>query len=225
MHHRTPWFLGIIILLLFFIFFMPSIGMHLRGLMGPQGEAPSNVQQLAAENESLKAQIAEFDTIEGELPTSTPNTIRAMVYSRYPLNFKNEMVVNVGTDDKITVGSAVIFQGNLIGFVKESSPQSSVIQTIFDPNYKLLVRIGSNGYDALLVGGSYPMVESIAKTANISVGDIVYGADPSAPYAIPVGEIANVALASNNLFEEASLSFPYDIGMIQTVEITQSNSQ
>jgi cell shape-determining protein MreC len=65
------------------------------------------------------------------------------------------------------------------------------------------------------------MVESIVKTANISAGDVVYGADESVPYAIPIGEVADVALAQNSLFKEASLSFPYDMGTIQTVEIVK----
>ena len=47
-------------------------------------------EQLMAENESLKAQLAELRVVADELPTSTPDTIHAMVYSDYPLNFKNE---------------------------------------------------------------------------------------------------------------------------------------
>jgi hypothetical protein len=41
------------------------------------------------------------------------------------------------------------------------------------------------------------------------------------PYAMPVGEVADISLTPNSLFEEASLSFPYDMGMVQTVEIVK----
>ena len=220
MQPRQSWFLGIVIvLLLVFIFFMPSVGMRMRGFLGPRTSAASDAQQLAAENVSLKARIAELAAIAGELPSSTFGTIPAVVYSNYPFNFKNEMTVNAGSLDGVVSGSAVLFKGNLVGIVTVSSAHRSTVQTIFDPNFKLPVRIGVHGYDALFVGGSYPMIESIAKTASIGTGDIVYSAGSGAPYAIPVGEIASVALAPSNLFEEASLSFTYDMGNVQTVEI------
>jgi cell shape-determining protein MreC len=219
---RKSLFLGIVVvLLLFFIFFMPSLGMRLRGFLGPQAASPSDAERLAAENESLTAKLAEFDVISSELPTSTPNAVRAMVYSDYPLNFKNEFTVNAGAQDTVAVGDAVVFQGNLIGTVTQASVHSSVVQTIFDPNFKLPVKIGTRGYDALLAGGSYPMVESIAKTAGVTEGDIVMSAAPGMPYGIAIGTLGNITVAPDNLFEEASLSFPYDMGMVQTVEIVK----
>jgi cell shape-determining protein MreC len=222
MQPRKSWFLGIVIvLLLFFIFLMPSLGMRLRGFLGPQAAPPDSAEQLAAENNSLKAQLAGLAVIAGEMPSSTPNAVRAMVYSDYPFNFKSDMTVNAGSEDGIAPGDAVLFEGNLVGIVAQSSESYSVVQTMFDPNFKLPVRIGTKGYDALLVGGSYPMAESIAKTATIAAGDVVTSAGTGVPYGIAVGTVQNVTLAANNLFEEASLSFPYDTGMIQTVEIVR----
>jgi len=223
MKHPQSWFLGIVIvLLLFFIFFMPSVGMRMRGLLGPRlGSATGDAQQLAAENVSLKAQIAEFAAIAGELPSSTFGTIPAVVYSNYPFNFKSEMTVDAGSLDGVVSGAAVLFQGDLVGVITGSSAHRSTAQTIFDPNFKLPVRIGAHGYDALLVGGSYPMIESIAKTATVAAGDVVYSAGSGMPYGVAVGTVDEVTLAPDNLFEEASLSFPYDIGTVQTVEIVR----
>lgn len=188
--------------------------------MGPRlGGAPSSIEELTAENESLKAKLAELGIVASEVPTSTEGAIRAMVYSRYPFNFKNEMILDVGATDGVVAGDAVASGGNLVGLVQDVMPHSSVAETIFDPYFKMSVRIGTQGYDALLVGGSYPMVESIVKTATIAAGDVVYSAAPGIPYAMPVGEIGNAALSPNNLFEEASIVFPYDIDMIQAVEI------
>lgn len=222
MKHPQSWFLGVVIaFLLFFIFFMPMVGTRVRGLLGPQVVAPNDAEQLAAENVSLKAQLAKVAVIMNELPTSTPDTIRAMVYSHYPLNFKNELTVDAGTSDGVAVKDAVIFQGNLVGVVEQSSAHGSVVQTIADPNFKLPVRIGPKGYDALLVGGSYPQIETIAKTATIATGDVVVSVATGTPYGIAVGTVQNAVLAPDNLFKEASLVFPYDIGMIQTVLIVK----
>lgn len=222
MRHRKSWFLGIVIaLILFFIFLMPSVGMRLRGFLGPQAVSPTSAEQLTAENNTLAARLAELAVVSDEMPSSTPNTVRAMVYSDYPFNFKSSMTVNVGSDSGVAVGDAVLFEGNLVGTVAQTSANRSVVETVFDPNFKLPVRIGTKGYDALLVGGSYPMAESIAKTATVSAGDIITSAGAGAPYGVALGTVQSVALAANNLFEEASVSFPYDMGMIQAVLIVK----
>lgn len=226
MQPRQSWFLGIVIvLLLFLIFAMPFVGMRLRWLMGPQSSAPSDAQALMAQNESLQAQLSELRAVANELPpNATPGTIHAMVYSEYPFNFKSTVTVGAGSADGAAPGDAVLFGGNLIGFISGVSAHESVAQTVFDPNFKLQVRIGAHGYDALLVGGSYPMAESIAKTAVVTAGDVVYSAAPGMPYAIPVGTVENVSLAPNNLFEQAALSFPYDMSNVQAVEILGKSS-
>jgi len=73
--------------------------------------------------------------------------------------------------------------------------------------------------DALLVGGAYPKATSIAKTAAIANGDIVYTAAPGIPYALPVGIVNATDTSADNLFQEASLSFAYDINGVETVLI------
>jgi len=222
MKHRQSWFLGVVVvLLLFFIFFMPSVGMKLRFLLGPQSLSFTSTDQLMAENESLSAKLSELSVVAGEVPHQTPDTVLAMAYSDYPFNFKDEITLNAGSDDGVAAHDAVLFGGNLIGFVSGLTAHRSVVQTVFDPNFKLQVRIGTKGYDALLVGGPYPMAESIAKTAVITSGDVIYNAAPNAPYAIPMGTVQNASLAPDNLFEQASLSLPYDRSGIQAVEIVK----
>jgi rod shape-determining protein MreC len=222
MQPRTSWFLGIVIaLLLFFIFFMPSVGVALRAFLGPSSLPPAAGEQLLAENESLAAKLSMLTTVSDELPHRTPNTILAMVYSDYPFNFKDEITVDAGSADGVVAGDAVLFGGNLVGFVSGLSAHRSVVRTIFDPDFKLQVRIGTKGYDALLAGGSYPMAESIVKTATIVAGDVVYSAAPGAPYAVPVGTVENVSPAPDNLFAQATLSLPYHESEMQVVEIVK----
>ncbi len=220
MQHRRSWFLGIVIvLLLFFVVAMPSIGTRVSRFFGPQALTPNDTAQLAAENESLKAKLAELSVIQNQLPTVPQNAIRAMVDSTYPMNFKNEVMVNVGSDNQIASGDTVLFQGTLFGLIEKVWPTSALVQTIFDPQFKTHVRIGPSGYDGLFLGGPYPTVETIAKSAKLMQGDVVYTAGSGMPYATPIAEIAQVTAAPSDLFKEASLSFPYDMSMIQTVEI------
>jgi rod shape-determining protein MreC len=235
------WLLGgLIIILLIFVIFEPSYGWKLRQFFTPSNIVPQSSainananagvsisanndgnNNLATENEALKAQLAVLQSVAAELPTSSHNYIRAMVYSRYPLNFKNELMVNAGMNDGVTVGAAVVFQGLMVGRIVAVEKSSATVQTVFDNNFKMPVRVGSGGYDGLLTGGSYPFIASISKNAHIGANDIVYTAAPGIPYALPIGEVQSTSTSADNLFEQAALVFPYDVNTIQTVLITQ----
>jgi rod shape-determining protein MreC len=144
-----------------------------------------------------------------------------MVYSRYPMNFKNEILVDAGVDKGVVAGKAVLFGNIFIGKVIDVFPGSALVQTVFDGDFKMPVRVGSSGYDALCVGGVYPKAGSISKNASLANGDVVITADPNFPYGLPVGVVRDVSISADNLFEEATINFAYDINSIQTVLIAK----
>jgi rod shape-determining protein MreC len=206
------------------IFLEPSYGWKLRSWLTPQAPPASSQTSdptLEAQNQSLEAQLAVLQGVANELPHVPSGYIPAMVYSRYPLNFKSELLVNAGSDEGVAVGKAVVFQGVLIGIVEKVFGGSSLVQTVFDENLKTPVRIGSKGYDGLLSGGADPEITSIQKGEPIATGDIVYSAAPSFSYGLPVAVVAATGTTSDGLFEDATLSFAYDINDIQTVLIAQ----
>jgi cell shape-determining protein MreC len=227
---NNRWVSGaLIVILLFLIFFIPSYGWKIRTWLSPalSGSAGSNSAvasqvdspTLAAQNDALQAQLSTLQVVASQLPTSTPNSIRAMVYSRYPMNFRNELLVNAGSDENVVSGDAVTFQGMLIGQVQKVFENESLIQTIFDNDLKMPVRIGSAGTDGLLQGGADPVVGSIASTAAIAPGDIVYSAAPGIPYAQPIAEVVATSTSADSLFQQATLSFPYNVNNVETVLI------
>lgn len=219
-------FLAVLILLAaVFILFAPSYGWKLRTFLSPPA-TPSVSPEIsdatvAAENQTLKAQLAVLQAVSSELPNKPVNYMRAMVYSRYPMNFKNEMLVNVGSNDGATIGKAVVFQGILIGQVEAVFPDSALVMTVFDNRFKLPVRVGKSGLDGLLQGGSYPTVKSIVKTATLAQGDIVYAAASSLSYGLPVGEIMATSTSLDSLFLQATLNFAYDMNGVETVLIAK----
>ena len=208
-------------ILLVLIFFVPSYGWILRAWLSPRSLAPglNDDPGLAAENQALKAQVAEYAAVARELPSAPAGSIRAMVYSSYPLNFKNEITVNAGTDAGVAVGDAATFQGIFVGDVIAVFPESAVIDTVFDSNFKMPVRVGTAGYDALFVGGADPVAGSIAKASAVSAGDIVTTAASGFPYGLPVATVNATSGSPDNLFVQASLSFDYDVNDIQTLLI------
>jgi cell shape-determining protein MreC len=219
---RQRWVLIIgIAALLSLIFLKPAYGWKLRAwllLKAPQSVGGEN---LAAENEILKAELAKLQSVASELPKAPPNYLRAMVYSRYPFNFKNEFLVDAGSDLGIQVGKAVAFRGVLVGTIEKVFEHSSLARTVFDGSFRMPVRIGTKGYDALFLGGAYPKVTSIAKNAVLMPGDAVYAAAEGVPYGLPIALVAATSTSPDNLFAEAALDFAYDINEVQSVFIAK----
>lgn len=225
MRQRNGWVLIVcIVVLLLIIFLEPAYGWQLHEWLSPVPPASSsdaNNPTLTAQNEALEAQLAKLSSISAEIPTVPGGYIRAMVYSRYPLNFKSEILVDAGSNEGVAVGKAVVFQGIMIGSIIQVFPDSSLVQTVFDSNFKMPVRVGVGGYDALFVGGADPKATSIQKSSPVESGDIVYTAAPGFPYGLPVALVNATDTSADDLFLEASLGFAYDINSIQTVLIAK----
>ncbi|MDE2019642.1 MAG: rod shape-determining protein MreC [Patescibacteria group bacterium] len=203
------------------IILTPSYGWKLRNFLTPAPVTGStgDVADLSAENAALKAQLAELTAMVGQVSSTVPGTVRAMVYSRYPLNFKNEILVDAGSGMGVSAGKGVFYDGNLIGTVYQVFTDGSIVQTIFDPGFRMPVRIGKSGIDALLQGGTEPMAVSIAKNAAVQPGDVIYTAAAGLPYGLPIGEVNAVSVSANNLFEQATVNFSYDLNAAQAVLI------
>lgn len=176
---------------------------------------------LLLENENLKAELAKLQSIKSQLPERPREFLRTVVYSRYPFNFKSEMLVGVNRDESVAVGKAVVFGGVLVGEVQEVFGDTALVITVFDSRFKSAVRIGRGGADALFKGGSLPKIVLIPLGAKVAEGDIVYSASPDFPYGLPLGRVRDIKASSDNLFKEATLDLAYDINALQTVLISK----
>lgn len=216
--NRKHLILGVLAaLVIILIFWSPSWSDLLRGWFWT---APSyNVSELLAENQALRAEIASLaeikrlwgrDGVSGSLP--------AAVLSRYPLNFKDRILVNVGRNSGVSLGQAAVLPGGiLIGRVDKVFPASASVQTVFDPGFQAAVRLGAAGVEALFEGGGEPKLTFIPKEAEVRPGDIVYAADPSFPYGLPLGEVQEIRISDGGLFREATLRFAYDLNGLRAV--------
>ncbi len=222
---RIFFYLLIVILLVVIVFF-PSLGWRLRALLSPAIPVADN--KTAAAELALKAQLDQYAILASQLPAIPKEYVPATVYSRYPTNFRNQILVNAGTNQGVAAGRAVLIEiagaGNspsfiFVGRVQAAFANTAVVQTIFDPAFRMPVRIGTHGFDALFAGGSEPKTVSILKSATIQAGDAVVSADPAFPYGLPVASVHAVDIASDGLFQEAALDFPYDLNAIQAVLI------
>lgn len=217
----------LILVVLFLLFAYPAAGWKIRTLVAPGTPAGRDANRaLTFENESLKAELAKVRIVAKYIPSYSGTMIPAFVYSRYPFNLKNELLVTAGSDRGVQTGQAAVTASDasssalmFAGKVENVYSDTSLVETIFDVRFQVPVRIGDSGASALLKGGNNPKLALIPKTAKIAEGAIVYSADAGGPYGLPIGTLKNLRLAQDQLFQEADVEVPYNAGDLQTVFI------
>jgi rod shape-determining protein MreC len=172
----------------------------------------SEVTALQQENASLRVQL--FD----QSLTSPTNTVE--VYSDYPLNSKQEILIAAGSNEGVKEGDVVTWGSNvLIGKVITVLGDSSIVSTVFDPSWQMAVRIGSSQIDGLLQGGVSPTVTLIPQNGQINVGDMVIAAASGFPYGMEVGVVENISDTPNSVFRQAALQTEVDISDLRNVTV------
>ena len=211
---------GIILIL---VFVAPFFGWHLQQLFGQSSSASSLSLALVSEvvQKQHDAAIAAVVTPDDAL------ALRAVsIFSRYPFNFKNEVLIDSGKKHSVHVGEAFVVAQNqaansaiLLGAVSQVFDDSATVETIFDQRWRSAARVGAKGVEALLVGGIEPRLTLIAKSGEIKPGDVVYSADPRFPYGLALARVKDIALSQNQASQEATLQFTYDINDIQAAAL------
>lgn len=186
----------------------------------------NNLQILQQENIILKNKLNQLHLLNEFLPAT--NLVQtAFVYSKYPFNLKNELLIKLPKEN-IAVGQGVVLLNDLkeknfilIGKIKEIDNNFAVVQTIFDPDFKLSVKIGEKFLNGLFVGGQNPKIILIPRDAQINQNDIIINADSNLSYGLIIGLIGKIEEQPNTLFKEAEVIFPYDFNQINVVGIVK----
>ncbi len=194
----------------------------------PRGSASDDHFALRQENQNLLAEIQRAAVLGASesvsvLPkaTAASGTYRtAKVFSTYPFNMKNQITVDAGELEGVRVGMVVtVGKSILLGRVKEVLPRVSIVQTIFDSQFEIPVRIGVEEVDSLFEGGGEPKVVLIDKAKRVEVGDVVLSADSSFPYGLKMGEVSEIRGGAAGIFKEAVVKTPFILGEIREVNL------
>jgi len=227
MVQRARWFLiGLILVSLGLFFLRPEvIWQSSRFLHGFENNSNNlnETKKLLDENLALRAEIAKLSVLPKESAEQKTEYILGDVFSRYPFNFKNELLVDVGKNAGVELNAPTMFDKILIGKVTKVFGNYSLIQTLFDPGWQSAVRIGKSGVQGLLTGGIEPRVVLIKKSDKLMTGDIVYNVAPGLPYGAPIAAIKKISIAKDQSFLEAELDFTYPINNLISVWIIKNN--
>ncbi len=169
------------------------------------------IKDLQLENEGLKVQI-----LNQVLNTNQ----KIKVYSTYPFNNREEIAISAGSNKNIGEGDLVTTHNNLlVGKVIRVLDETSFAQTIFDPNWKMAVRVGDKETDALLNGGNEITLTFIPKDSGIKPGDLIISAGRDFIYGLGVGQVKVVEESSTTSFQTATVEPAFNLNELRDVEI------
>lgn len=230
---RLQWLPFVLVLGLFAVFLIdPTSGWPVQQFLvfGPHArEEGSRLSELLLENAALRAGLAELKEVAKNLPFEERSYQRVFIYSRYPFNLRNEILINAGESSWIKVGKPAVLlpaasNGTfapplLVGKVVKVFEDSAVVQTLFDPTLQIPARVGDASVDALFQGGAEPRLTLIEKKAIVRVGEVAYAATSGLPYGLVLGTVRDVRLSADALFQEAVLDVPYDLNKLRTLSV------
>lgn len=183
-------------------------------------KSDAELARIKGENMTLRAKLEELSGIADRLPTFNASYRMAIVYSTYPFNIKHSLSINAGENSGINEGMVVVSSdGIFLGQVAKVFKDTSLVQTIFDQNLEMPVRIGKSAKDGVLNGGSVPTVGLIAKDAPIQIGESIYTSGISLPIGIPVGRISAIESEGYESFKKAEVDLPYSLNDLREVLI------
>lgn len=161
-------------------------------------------QDLKLENQGLLVKLGKLE--EKAAVSDSFSYQIGRVYSSYPFNDRRLIVIDVGARDGIKPGMPVLINENvLLGRIKNVLRTQSVVETIFNPEWRSSVIIGSKSIKALLKGGMPPTLNLISPGADINLGDEVLNISPELPLDLLIGTINEIKPVLNEVWLAAEL--------------------
>lgn len=201
----------------------------------------TNIDELKAENETLKAKnseleqaLREFEILKSENETLKEyvnlkdkypefETIPAYIIHRDISNYSKTVVINVGESDGIKPNMTVIADKGLVGYVLAVTENTAKVQTIIDPATSVSSII-STSRDAILVNGT--LEENNTLKASYIDADVTIlendnietsGIGGIYPKGIHIGTIKQIVNTKNRIDRYAYVETAVDFEKLETV--------
>lgn len=195
-------------------------------------------EDVMAENNDLKLKllemnrvIAENDSLKEMLNIGKSyqhfNIKMANIVYREHDNWSQTFTLDIGSNQGIKKGQAVVHTEGLVGYISDVSEDKSVVITILDPTSSVSVNISTINEPAILKGdlslksNNRLKLTFIPISAQISISDMLYtsGLGSMYPSSIPVGKVIEIVNGKNDINRYAIVEPNVNIRTISQVGI------
>ena len=202
-------------------------------------------EALAAENEQLKASIAQMEDVARQADaTSRENQrLRALLefkttHEDYKLvdsyiigwsssDFSNTFTINRGKDAGIDINMVAITEnGEVVGLVTEAGPNYAVVKTVLDSTLEISATIASSGYNGMVSGGYIRGSETLLQMNYLPSSSIIRNKDQVVtsgstvyPRGLILGQVVDAGFEETGVAKFALLRPAADIEKLEQVFI------
>lgn len=119
--------------------------------------------------------------------------------------FKQRLVLDAGSDDKVQVGQALIDSGGVLGQVIEVSKHRATALLVTDPEHAVPVQVARSGLRTIAYGTGHSdrlILPNVPQSADIRPGDVLItsGIGGRFPAGFPVGVVTRLRADNLRLF-------------------------
>jgi len=193
---------------------------------------------LRAENERLRNENARLEAIGRENDQLTAllqiqgglehATVAARVIARDSSEFRRAVTIDIGTDDGLAVGDAVVAAGGaLAGRIVDAGPTSATVELLNDTGSTVIGELSSSGATGEVVGqlGGVLVMRNIDATQTVAVGEEVMtaglelsdGIRSPYPKDLLIGQVVDVQRDPNAVVQTAYLEAAADLDTLEYV--------
>ncbi len=208
-------------------------------------------EALQAENEALKAQIADMeesgrkydslsrengrlrDLLELKAAHEDYELVDGYIIARSSTDWTSTLTVNAGTSSGVAVGMCAITEnGEVVGLVTEAGPNYCVIKTLLDSSLEISATIASSGYSGMVTGAytsgqaNLLRMDYLPSSAVIRNRDqVVTSGSTVYPRDLVLGNIIDAGLGDTGVAKYAILEPAADIEDLEQVFILTDYDQ
>jgi rod shape-determining protein MreC len=186
-------------------------------------------QSLVLENTKLSAKLEDMERLEAALSfkSSFPyKTIPAKIIGRSPSTWHKQVIINKGSLHGVNLGKGVVTEKGVIGQIQKVSPYSSIVQLVYNTDWRMGVKISRLGKYGVL-SGNYPepaFLQFITVDSNVKVGDEISTSgicidSDNCPYPenFPVARVISVSRDPNVVDLVVKIQFDEDLSGVREV--------
>ena len=202
-------------------------------------------ESLAAENEQLKADIAQMEDVarQADATERENQRLRAMLdfsatHEDYVLvdsyiigwsssDFSNTFTINRGTSSGIDVNMvAITANGEVVGLVTEAGTNYAIVKTVLDSTLEISATIASSGYNGMVSGGYISGQETLLRMNYLPSASIIRNKDQVVtsgstvyPRGLILGYVVDAGFEETGVAKYALLEAAADISSLEQVFI------
>ena len=202
-------------------------------------------EALAAENEQLKASIAQMEDVarQADATARENQRLRALLefkttHEDYVLvdsyiigwsssDFSNTFTINRGTDAGIDINMVAITEnGEVVGLVTEAGPNYAVVKTVLDSTLEISATIAASGYNGMVSGGYIRGSETLLQMNYLPSSSIIRNNDQVVtsgstvyPRGLILGHVVDAGFEETGVAKFALLQPAADIEKLEQVFI------